>query len=69
MILISPFTVQDENDIRQQLPQMELHIGCETIGVFLAPDGSHIEQYKYMIEKVTYWCDKVRYDHLPAREA
>ena len=64
-----PLTVKNHDDVREVLPQLEPSVGAETLGVYLAPDGSNTQQLQSMSEKVQKWCNNIKTGHLPAREA
>ena len=50
----------------EQVPASE---GRETLGVYLALDGSQTEQLTAMKKKVRQWCDNIKCGHIPHREA
>ena len=64
-----PLTVLDEHEVRHTLAQIHPSVGKETLGVFLAPDGSHKQQLAALHAKVRSWCQHIRTGHLPALES
>ena len=64
-----PLTVCDENNIRHTLQQIPPNKGLETLGVFIAPDGSQNDQIQEMKRKASEWSEKLLKGHLPPEEA
>lgn len=64
-----PLTVKNELEVRETLEQVPSHVGRETLGVHLAPDGNQNDQLTVLLRKASEWADKIRTGHLPAQEA
>ena len=62
-------TVKDENENEQSLNMIPPDRGKETLGVFLAPDGSNTETMIELTKKATQWADYIRTGHLNRDEA
>ena len=45
------------------------HVGKETLGVFLAPDGNCNDAKKVLRDKAVEWKSNIVTGHIPAREA
>lgn len=58
------FTVRDDQDRVQQLRQLEPNVGMETLGVFLAPDGTNTEAVKQLTKKTKEWKALIKAGHL-----
>ena len=58
------FTVNDSQDVRHELRQIQPSIAMETLGVYLAPDGNERGQIKYIQSKIAKWVDSVRTNHI-----
>ena len=54
---------------REELKQVHPRKVYETLGVFIAPNGSHTYQLREMKNNPTSWVDKIQTGHLPAHEA
>jgi hypothetical protein len=63
------FSVRDHNDDLLPLQQHDPHIGKETLGVILAPDGNNCEMVEAMITKVKEWRDYIQTGFLTAQDA
>jgi hypothetical protein len=63
------FSVKDHNEDTLPLPQHDPHIGKETLGVILAPDGNNQAMVESMIAKATEWRDYVQTGFLTAQDA
>ena len=61
--------MKDHNDIRMPLELIDANVGKETLGMFLAPDGSRKEQYQAMQDKVTKWTAKIWAGIITPRDA
>ena len=64
-----PLTVRNEFNVEEDLEQVSPSRGYETLGVFLAPDGSQNDQFEILKTKANKWADQIRSGHLPAQEA
>ena len=58
------FTVKDAQQNIKPLTLTPPTEAKETLGVFLAPDGSHSEQINYLRSKVLNWSEKIRTNHI-----
>ena len=63
------FTVKDSTQTIKPLQLVSPTDAKETLGVFLAPNGSHTAQIEYLRDKVTTWSDKVRTNHITSQNA
>ena len=61
--------VKDDKDETQRLELIPPDRGKETLGVFLAPDGSNNEMVRELTEKATKWADLIRAGHLNRDDA
>jgi hypothetical protein len=52
--------VKDFDGVVKTVPRLETHEVYETLGVRVAPDGNHKEEYAYLITKATKWAEKLR---------
>ena len=52
-------TVNNEFGERDLLKQVHPSKGYETLGVFIAPDGSQTDQPREITKKATPWVDKI----------
>ena len=64
-----PLTVKDDKEVRHALEQVLSSEGRETLGVYLAPNGTMTEQIQAMKKKVQKWCANISAGRLPPREA
>ena len=62
-------TVKDDKDETQKLTLVPPDRGKETLGVFLAPDGSNNEMIQELTDKATKWADLIRVGHLNRYDA
>ena len=62
-------TVKNHEDIREDLDLIDADVGRETLGMFIAPDGTMRDQVKAMKSKVTTWTAHVRTGTIPPRDA
>ena len=62
-------TVKDEHHQRQELQMIDSHVGKETLGVYLAPDGNCEDAKRVLIKKAMEWKSHIVTGHIPAREA
>ena len=53
-------SVKNHEDIREDLDLIDADVGKETLGMFIAPDGSMRDQLKAMKKKVTTWTSHIR---------
>jgi hypothetical protein len=58
-------TMQNSNNQRTVLEQLEVWEGRRTLGVRLAPDGNNREEYKYLKEQCDEWADRIRSSVIP----
>ena len=65
----SEITVRDHNDTRYPLRQVPAHVGEETLGVYLAPDGSCKEATAVLRKKADRWRNNIQVGKLPPHEA
>ena len=63
------FTVKDSSQTTKQLQLIPPTEAKETLGVFLAPNGSNTTQIEYLKNKVIQWADKVRTNHITPHNA
>jgi hypothetical protein len=59
--------MQNSNNQRIVLEQLEVWEGRRTLGVRLAPDGNNQEEYKYLKEQCDEWADRMRSGMLPKK--
>jgi hypothetical protein len=52
--------VNDISDHRKTITRLEPHQACETLGVYLAPDGNLDAQFNKMFKAVNTWVDGLR---------
>ena len=62
-------TVKNHNGVEEELDLIDPHIGKETLGMFLAPDGSMKDQIRAMKKKVTKWTTSIRLGCIPPKGA
>ena len=62
-------TVADENNIQHTLEQVSPHEGRETLGVFMAPDGTCKEATKALHRKAVEWQHQIVTGHISPTEA
>ena len=62
-------TVKNHEDIREELELVDAHIGKETLGIFLAPDGNMQDQLKALKTKVHKWTSCIRTGTIPPSNA
>ena len=53
------FTVKDHKDVTRDLQKVKASQGMETLGVFLAPDGSNDEAVTKLKQKASNWHDNI----------
>ena len=58
------FTVKDEHNEIQPLEVVESNEGRCTLGVVLAPDGSHEQAVKYLRGKTDTWAAYIKTGHI-----
>lgn len=63
------FTVKDFQEQRQPIEKIPLNQGKETLGVFLAADGSNDTMVEELITKATEWKDLILSGHLDKTKA
>ena len=63
------FTVKDATQTIKTLPLTSPITAKETLGVFLAPDGSQTTQVEYLKNKTTQWAEKIRTHHISPHNA
>ena len=63
------FTVKNSHQELKQLPIVSPSEAKETLGVFIAPNGSTQTQVTYLKSKVTQWADKIRTHHISPQNA
>ena len=62
-------TVRDHEDIRMELELVDANVGKETLGMFIAPDGSMDDQMKALKKKVNKWTASIRSGIIPPKDA
>ena len=67
--LVYSLSVKNHEDIREDLDLIDANVGKETLGMFMAPDGTMKDQNKAMKKKVTTWTSHVRSGTIPPRDA
>ena len=60
-------TLNNEFGEKDELKQFHPRKVYETLGVFIAPDGSQEYQFNKIKKKSTTWSDKIQTGHLPAQ--
>ena len=58
------YSVLDKDTNSQLLQRYEAHIGKETLGVFLAPDGNNKAAKLGLEKKAKIWRDNINAGHL-----
>ena len=62
-------TVRNHEDTREELELVDAHVGKETLGMFLAPDGNMDSQFKALKKKVDKWTASIRTGIIPTVDA
>ena len=62
-------SVKDHEDVRKDLKLIDAHVGMETLGMFLAPDGNMKDEIKALKKKVSTWCSQIRSGNIPPQDA
>jgi hypothetical protein len=63
------FSVRDHNNVRLSLKQYNPHVGQETLGVILAPDGNNQAMLESLISKANAWKDHIQTGFLNPKDA
>lgn len=62
-------TIKDHNNVRQNLHLVDATEEMETLGIYLAPAGVVVKQFKYLMVKVRQWTSLVKAGHIPPNTA
>ena len=52
--------IPDHEKIDQYVIQKEPSVGMKDLGVFLALDGNHVDQFNDLLTKVQAWSENIR---------
>ena len=61
-------TGRDFDNLRKSVPRLDTNEAYETLGVFLAPDGTMDREYEDLTQKARRWADKLRTTTLREQE-
>jgi hypothetical protein len=67
--LLGELTVKDFNDIIKPIQRMEPDQAFETLGLWIAADGSLDRQFEMLLDKVKKWSDRIRASFLRKHDA